>query len=156
PGVDTCADRCNRTGCLSAGNQRQLDRIRLPRAMLQIDVVNSDPPVAHHDLACRGYRIRALHRHELFGPAMARNLDCEHYWALPCGAATPGNAGIAYLDRFTEPVGSGRISRSCCAEPRWAPSGPQAWISSSIQPSAVAARVRACRSTQGDDALARF
>ena len=49
-----------------------------------------------------------------------------------------------------------RISRSCCADPRWAPSGPQAWISSSIQPSALAARVCACRSTQGDDALARF
>jgi hypothetical protein len=63
--------------------------------MLQIDVVNPDPPVAHHHLARRSHRIRALDQLELFRPAVTRDLDYEHYWPLPSGAATPGTAGTA-------------------------------------------------------------
>jgi hypothetical protein len=47
--------------------------------MPQIDVVNPDPPVAHDHLAGRGHRIRALDQHELFWPAMTRDLDCEFH-----------------------------------------------------------------------------
>jgi hypothetical protein len=79
PGVGTSADLRDGPGCLGAGNQRQPDRIRLPRAMLQIDEVNSDPPVTHEDLTCRSHRIRALDQHELFGAAVTGDLDCEHY-----------------------------------------------------------------------------
>ena len=82
PGVGTRANRDNDPGCLGAGNQRKPDRIRLSRTMLQIDVVNPDPPVAHDYLPGRGHRIRALDQHELFGPAMTRDLDCEH--PSPC------------------------------------------------------------------------
>jgi len=46
--------------------------------MLQIDVVNPDSPVAHDHLARRRDRVRTLDQHELFGPAMTRDLDCEH------------------------------------------------------------------------------
>jgi hypothetical protein len=50
--------------------------------MLQIDVINPDPPVTHDHLAVRGHRIRALDQLELFGSAMTRDLDCEH--PSPC------------------------------------------------------------------------
>jgi len=78
PWVDTSADRHNGSGCLRARNQRQPDRIRLPGTMLQIDVVDPDPPVMHHHLARRGHRVRLFGRHELFGAAVTRDLHCEH------------------------------------------------------------------------------
>jgi hypothetical protein len=45
--------------------------------MLQIDVVNPDPPVTHDHLARGRHRVRALDQNELFGPAMTRDLDRE-------------------------------------------------------------------------------
>src|SRR5262249_51930662 len=87
-GVRTRAGRHHGPGCLSTGNQRQRNRIGLPGTMLQIDVVNPDPPVTHDHLARRRHRVRALDQNELFGPAMTRDLDCEQTWPLPSGAAT--------------------------------------------------------------------
>ena len=78
PGVRAGADRHHGPGCLSAGNQRQPDRIGLPGTMLQIDVVKPDPPVTHDNLARGSHRIRALDQQEFLGPAMTRDLDCEH------------------------------------------------------------------------------
>ena len=62
-GVRTSADRHHGPGCLGAGNQWQRDRIGLPGTMLQIDVVNPDPLVAHDHLARRRHRVRTLDRH---------------------------------------------------------------------------------------------
>jgi hypothetical protein len=46
--------------------------------MLEIDVVNPDPPVAHDHLARLRHRVRTLDQHEYFGPAMTGDLDREH------------------------------------------------------------------------------
>ena len=56
--------------------------------MLQIDIVNPDPPVTHDHLARRRHRVRALDQNELFGPAMTRDLDCEQNLAPAIRTAT--------------------------------------------------------------------
>jgi hypothetical protein len=63
--------------------------------MLQIDVVNPDPPVTHDHLARRSHRIRALDQHELVGAAMTRDLDGEHPSPLHPERQHAGTAGNA-------------------------------------------------------------
>jgi hypothetical protein len=46
--------------------------------MLEVDVVDPDPAVAHDHLARRRRRLRTLDHHEFFGPAVTGDLDCEH------------------------------------------------------------------------------
>jgi hypothetical protein len=76
--VDAIANLCHGSGRLRAGDQRQLDRIRAPGTVLQVDVVDPDPAVADEGLAGPGHRIRELSEPEFLRPAITGDLHCEH------------------------------------------------------------------------------
>jgi hypothetical protein len=69
-GVDAGAEGRDGAGCLGAGYQRQRDRVGPAFPVLQVNVVDPDPTVAHHDLACRRDRIGPVGHLEFFRPAM--------------------------------------------------------------------------------------
>src|SRR5262245_49199782 len=118
-GVRTGAGRHHGPGCLSTGNQRQRNRIGLPGTMLQIDVVNPDPPVTHDHLARRRHRVRALDQSELFRPAMTRDLDCEQTWPLPSGAATLEPLVTLTLTPLGRSHSYPRVTDGDCAVANW-------------------------------------